>query len=354
MVESRPTLDTVAHEAGVSRMTVSNAYNRPDQLSEATRARVLEAAARLGYPGPDPVGRSLRRRRVDTIGVLITESLPYAFTDPGMVSLLRGMATGLCEAGQAMLLVPAEADYEGSMVRQALVDGFIICSMDEGDPAVRAVRDRRLPLVTVSHPRLRGVPNVGIDNRTAGMLAARHLLDLGHRRAGVVGLPTREPGDPAGVTQPLRLGLMRRVEGFRSAWAEAGLAPDMVSVVMASANTAACGAEAAGSLLGGAARRRPTAVFTVTDVLAFGVLDAAEGLGLPVPGSLSVVGFDDIDEAARRTPALTTVRQPLTEQGQTAARMVLDLVAGREVRAPRFPAELVVRGSTGPVGPRTD
>jgi DNA-binding LacI/PurR family transcriptional regulator len=91
LAESRPTLDTVAKAAGVSRMTVSNAYNRPDQLSAATRERVLAVAEALGYSGPDPAGASLRRGRVGAVGVVLTEQLAYAFTDPGLVSFMRGV-----------------------------------------------------------------------------------------------------------------------------------------------------------------------------------------------------------------------------------------------------------------------
>src|SRR4051812_32257827 len=103
MTPGRPTLDDVAAAAGVSRMTVSNAYNRPDQLSAATRERVLAVAAGLGYAGPDAAARSLRRGRAGAIGVLLTESLPYAFEDPGMVAMLRGVAAGVAEAGTGLL-----------------------------------------------------------------------------------------------------------------------------------------------------------------------------------------------------------------------------------------------------------
>src|SRR5664279_3592073 len=106
MSSGRPTLDDVAALAGVSRMTVSNAFNRPDQLSAATRLRVLESAAQLGYAGPDPAARSLRRGRAGAVGLLLTERLSYAFTDPGMVELLRGVAGALTDAGQGLLLVP--------------------------------------------------------------------------------------------------------------------------------------------------------------------------------------------------------------------------------------------------------
>ncbi len=346
MAGTRPTLDTVALAAGVSRMTVSNAYNRPDQLSAATRERVLAVAAQLGYCGPDPAARSLRRRRSGTIGVLLTEELQYAFTDPGMVSLLRGLAAGLGAAGQSMLLVPSEADDVGDVVRNALVDAFVVCSMDETDEAVAAVRLRRLPLVTVGSPKLPGVPMIGIDNARAASLAADHLLVLGHRRFGVVGLPGREPGDTANRDIPVRIGLRDRVVGFRRTVADQPRTT--IAIGHATVHTHEEGVRVATELLDVPAARRPTAVFAVTDVLALGVLEAARDLGIAVPGGLSVVGFDDIEEAHRATPALTTVSQDLQEKGRLAARMALDLIAGLKVRTPRLSAELVVRASTAP------
>jgi DNA-binding LacI/PurR family transcriptional regulator len=344
MSTERPTLDTVAEAAGVSRMTVSNAYNRPDQLSAATRERVLAVAAELGYAGPDPAARSLRRRSSATVGVLLTERLPYAFTDPGMVSLLRGLATELGAAGQSMLLVPSEAEHVGDVVRSALVDAFIVCSMDEHDEAVAAVRQRRLPVVTVGHPKLSGVPLVGIDNVRAAGLAAEHLLGLGHRRFGVLSLRSRLPGADADPDLPVRLGLRQRVDGFRAAVdARSGTS---VVVREADVHTHEEARRIADELLDDPAGRRPTAVFAVTDVLAIGALDAARGLGVDVPQSLSVVGFDDIEEARRVTPALTTISQDLEGKGRLAARVALDLVAGRAPHLPRLSAELVVRDST--------
>ncbi|MFN8159384.1 MAG: LacI family DNA-binding transcriptional regulator [Candidatus Nanopelagicales bacterium] len=342
----RPTLDTVAQAAGVSRMTVSNAYNRPDQLSAATRERVLAVAAELGYGGPDPAGRSLRRGRSSTIGVLLTERLPYAFTDPGLVSLLRGLAAELGAAGQSLLLVPSEADDVGDVVRGALVDAFIVCSMLEDDEAVQAVLQRRLPLVTVGHPRLPDVPFIGIDNARAAARVAEHLLELGHRRFGVLDLPGRDPDDTEHTDVPVRIGIRERTEGFRRAVGK--VARTSVTVVASDVHTYDEGVERARELLDVPASRRPTAVFAVTDVLALAAYDAARDLGLRIPDDLSVVGFDDIDAAARATPPLTTVSQDLEGKGRAAARAALDLVEGRPAKVPRLSAELEVRASTAP------
>ena len=346
--DGRPTLDTVAEAAGVSRMTVSNAYNRPDQLSAATRERVLAAAAALGYGGPDPAGRSLRRRQSGAVGVLMSEDLAYAFTDPGLVAFMSGLASELGAGGMAMLLLPPDADRDGALVRSAIVDAFIMCAVDLSDPAVAAVVARRLPIVSAGSPRITGVPFVGIDNRAGGALVARHLLDMGHRRFGIVTRPGRE--DPSGTWRGSapRIGLRQRVDGFTQAVREAGLPETAITVVSAEANTQEAGAHAAGSLLAGSDRSRPTAIFGVTDVLALGVLDAAKSAGRAVPDALSVAGFDDIVAASQSVPSLTTVEQSLYEQGVHAARIAIALISGKAVHSPKISAELVVRDSTAP------
>ena len=347
MTTSRPTLDTVAEAAGVSRMTVSNAYNRPDQLSAATRERVLAVAAELGYGGPDPAGRSLRRGRAGTVGVLLTENLTYAFTDPGLVQFLRGVADEMSAAGMAMLLLPADADRDGALVRSAIVDAFIVCSIWEDDPVVQAVRSRRLPFVSSGSPRLAGVPYIGIDNAAAAALAADHLLGLGHRRLGVVALPEGMPIEPSDSVVKVRRGFAQRVIGFLERVGDAGVEPESVTIVDADTNSTDAGIAAARALL--SRPKRPTAVFAVSDVLALGVLSAAAEQGIDVPRSLSVIGFDDIDEAAHSRPPLTTVAQDLREQGRSAARMALGLIEGAKVRnAPRTAHVLVRESTTAP------
>ena len=345
-------------------MTVSNAYNRPDQLSEATRARILQIAGELGYPGPDPAGRSLRRRRAGTVGVLLTERLPYAFADPGLVSFLHGVAAELGDAGHALLLLPTEGNPEHALVRNAIVDGFIVASLARDDPAVADVVSRRLPIVTWGNLRLPGSPQIGIDNARAARAAANHLLGLGHHQFGVVAfgadktaatqelpvdddaLGALEAVDVPGTYLAMRL----RVVGFLRALADAGVDPSEVTVLDAGGNSRIAGERAAARLLTDDGSTRPTAIFAVTDVLALGVLQAAKARGLDVPADLSVIGFDGIEEAARSSPPLTTVSQGLFEQGRSAARAVLGAVADEPVKVPRPVAELVVRASTAPPG----
>jgi DNA-binding LacI/PurR family transcriptional regulator len=299
---------------------------------------VLEAASRLGYSGPDPTAASLRLRRTGTIGVVLTERLPYAFADPGLVTILHGIASELSDSGTALLLVPGHAEDGQSPLRHALVDAVILCAVSPDDPAVAAARERQVPIVTVGTPRLPHVPRVGSDNRPSAAAVARHLLDRGHRRLAVLTTLTDEPG---GQVRPI---FYERVRGFSDEVRKAGAE---VAVLSAADNSRPAGRDAVVELLRHPRRERPTALFAVTDILAIGVLDAAAEAGVPVPRQLSVAGFDDIAAAASSAPPLTTVAHDLFGQGRAAARLARRLIAGESARPPRISTELIVRQSTG-------
>src|ERR671914_2265762 len=145
----RATRARVAEELGVSSMTISNAYNRPERVSETLRERIFETAERLGYAGPDPVARSLRRQKTNLVGVLYSNPLSYAFDDPAQVLFLKGLAAVTEAAGMGLVLVPgsvgSSAEERASAVMDAAVDGFIVYSVAEDDPLVEAALRRPLP-----------------------------------------------------------------------------------------------------------------------------------------------------------------------------------------------------------------
>ena len=349
----RPTMQTVAIAAGVSRMTVSNAYNRPDQLTARTRERILQLARDLGYPGPDPAAQSLRRRSTGAIAVVLTSRLTDAFTDPGLVMILHGIAGQLSDAGWALLLVPTSAAATFP-VRHAIADAFILCDLAADDPAVTDALDRHIPVVTIGHPRLPGTPTVGIDNQRSAAMAASYLLELGHRRFGLLSWQPdgAGPAGPGPQPQPRprprpRPSIPLRSAGFAGALRRGGIEPASI-VRRESANTVEAATAAMADVLALPPGQRPTAVFAVTDVLALGVLAAAHSAGIAVPAELSVVGFDNIAAAASSSPPLTTVDHPLVQLGQDAARIALAQLDGQPVRPRRLRTELLIRASTGP------
>ncbi len=345
-------LQTIAEDLGVSRATVSNAYNRPDQLSQALRTRILQRAAELGFAGPDPVARGLRRGRVGAVGVLVDQSLSYAFSDPVVVLVLDGLASELQGDGFGLLLHAASPDQaEAPLVRAAAVDGWVVTSIPAGHPAVAAAQAQGRPLVVLDQPDLPGVPRVSIDDEGGIRAAVGHLLELGHRRVTVLTPPLRDDGvtGPAGAARQDSADnqvMRRRLAAAVGRFAEAGL--PRPQVVECSANDEDAGAAGAAAALTTTAP--PTALLALSDQLALGVLRLARDRGLAVPGRLSVVGFDDTPRARSAYPALTTVAQPLRERGAALGRLLLALLAAEEVVSPPpFPTRLVVRASSGPV-----
>lgn len=338
------TLLDVARAAGVSRTTVSNAFNRPDQLSADLRARILEVAERLGYAGPNPVARVLRTGRANTIGIVFSDPLPYLFTDPVAIALLQGVAAA-CEASHTgVLILPADApEAVAARVREAVVDGFLVYCHDEDSPVIDALAVRGLPAVGVDLDGFALGPVVTIDDRRGAAAAARHLIGLGHRDLAVMALASEraisQDSRRLARFKPVR----DRLAGYRDAMVEAGLDPAGLRIVEEPENDPAAAEAVALRLL--RRRTRPTAILAMSDVLAIGVLRAALQLGLSVPEQLSVVGFDDIPMAVDLTPPLTTVRQPLVEKGRLAAAVLLGFAGSSSAS---LPTELIVRGSTAP------
>ncbi len=182
------TLQTIADALGVSRTTVSNAYNRPDQLAPELRRKVLETAMERGYAGPDPAARRLRSGRRGAIGLMFAERLSYAFTDPGVIGFLQGLTEATEAKGYELLPLPGMRGEEQEVVavRDAVVGAFCLYCMPDTHPAVAAAMSRKVPVVIVAEPRSPGVFFVGIDDERGARLAAQHVAGLGHERVGVI------------------------------------------------------------------------------------------------------------------------------------------------------------------------
>ncbi|HEX2126296.1 MAG TPA: LacI family DNA-binding transcriptional regulator [Thermoleophilaceae bacterium] len=343
-LERRPTLKDVAERAGVSIGTASNAFNRPDVLSDALRQRVLDEARTLGYGGPDPAGRRLRTGRAGALGLIFTDRLPFAFDDEAAVIFLRGVASALETTGDGLLLIPTSPTRrEGArVVRESAVDGFLVYSTPTGDPRLEAALERGLPTVVVDEPLEVPVPYIGVEDRKGARDAARHLVELGHERVAVVAFPEHALDDhtlPFDATAERLTGYR---EGLGAAW-------DPALVFTARGNRPETGRQGLRELLSVASP--PTAVLAMSDALASGVLREAAEQHLQVPGELSVIGFDDVPLAELTEPPLTTVNQPTEHKGELAARALLDAIqteARSEPRRTVLPTKLVLRGTTAP------
>lgn len=352
---TRLTLKDVAKAAGVSTAAASYAFTRPSRLSNDLRTRVLEAARRLGYPGPDPMARNLRRGRTGVVGVVTHDALPEAFKVPSTILFLQGVASGVESANMCVSLIPGSLRKMRNLqsVSQAAVDGLIVYCLDDRDSLVDAVLARNVPTVLVDSEAIESVPTVGIDSERAARTAAEHLLQLGHRRIGIIVSNPRIDAT-SGMMSAKALGsavtssdFRRRFKGYAQAFREAGVPwNDSVSAYCAEHSWNG-GNRAARALLG--LNPRPTAMLATSDQLALGAMAYMQETGLRVPADVSVVGFDDIPEARLAKPSLTTIQQPLVDKGFWAGQILVALTRREEVSSPVvLPTRLVIRESTAP------
>jgi DNA-binding LacI/PurR family transcriptional regulator len=326
----RATLASLAAELNVSRTTISNAFNRPDQLSADLRERVLATAKRLGYAGPDPVARSLRTRKAGAVGLVMAEPLTYFFSDPAARDFVAGVAQSCEELGQGLLLVavgPGRSLADGAAaVLGAGVDGFVVYSVCDDDPYLQVVLQRRLPVVVVDQPKdLSEVSRVGIDDRSAMRDLADYVLGLGHREIGLLtmrlGRDRRQGLVDAERLQSPAFDVQReRVIGVWEAMKATGLDPDSLTVVESYEHLAESGGDAAKAAL--EANPRITALLCTADILALSAMDYLRAHGIYVPGQMTVTGFDGVPEAISR--GLTTVAQPSLQKGRRAGELLLN------------------------------
>lgn len=329
------TLSSIARLAGVSAPTVSKVLNGHQGVATATRVRVEELLREHGYRRPGAVPRSP-----------LVEVVFYGMQSALAIEVLHGveqvageqrLAVGFVDVMRQMA---AGRSWPEDLLRRRPA-GVITVNLGFSGGPQSLLRAGAIPLVALDptdQPGA-GVPSVGATNWSGGLDAARHLLDLGHRRIALITGP------------PDRLAARARLDGIRAALTGAGVPPDERLTRTGRSFTVDDGLDHARELLRLPAR--PTAVICGNDLQAFGVYAAAAESGLRVPDDLSVVGFDDLEYAGWSGPPLTTVRQPFAEMGAAAARMVLALAAGEPPERTRreLQTTLVVRGSTAPPPP---
>lgn len=354
----RATLASLAAELRVSRTTISNAYNRPDQLSADLRQRIFATAKRLGYAGPDPLARSLRTRKAGAVGLVITEPLTYAFSDPAALNFVAGLAESCEDAGQGLLLVavgPGRSIDEGSnAVLSAGVDGFVVYAAADDNPYLRSVLQRHLPVVLIDQPaEVAGASRVGIDDRAAMHELADYVIGLGHRDIGLLtmrlgderaGAATARIADAARIQSSGFLVQGERIGGVRDALAAAGLSGEALTIVESADHGPSSGGIAAEVAL--AANPRITALMCTADVLALSAMDYLRARGIYVPGRMTVTGFDGIADALKR--GLTTVTQPSMEKGRRAGALLHNPPRSGLPAVEILPTDLIRGRTSGP------
>lgn len=327
MTSRRATISDVAREAAVSPSTASVVFSGKTPVSDATRQRVLDAAASLGYTGPDPRAASLRRGRSGIVGVVVGSSLNNMFLDPVQRLMMDGLAEEVAPFGAGLLLLRTSTDIENApTLLTAPVDAAVLIGCDAPLRAsLETAHLRGLPIVVIEGDAGDDVPRILLDNREAQRTAAEHLRALGHTDVAIVTLRIAAADEPAGwldAAADITIDVTReRLAGARDVY------PDAPAITTAGSSIDE--GLSAGRVLFADPARRPTAVIAQSDLLAAGVVRAAEEAGLDVPGDVSVTGFDGVRVDGLSPYELTTLVQAATDKGRAAGAAVAAMLEGR-------------------------
>lgn len=331
------TLEDIARQVGVSRSTVSRVINGSPHVSENVRDRVLKAVQATGFQ-PNAAARSLASQRSYMVGLVLPQSVSSFFTDPFFPHLTQGIAYG-CNNNDLTLSLFLAGNHEDEekilprISRRGLLDGVLVQSGQLGDWLIEQLAKSSLPTVMIGRPfDPTGINYIDVDNVSGAASAVRHLIGLGYDRIATI---TGSAGSNATTD---------RLDGYRMALQAAGreIEPDLIAEGNFSESS---GYTAMKQLL----PRRPRAVFAASDTMALGAMRAIHEAGLRVPKDIAIVGYDDLPLAAGATPALTTVRQPITKFGVRAVELLMEVIGSGATPARNIilETELVVRQSCG-------
>jgi DNA-binding LacI/PurR family transcriptional regulator len=333
-ISRRVRIADVAARADVGVGTVSRVLNGSPHVRERTRERVLEAISQTGYR-PSRLAAGLSRGTPGSVAIIV----PF-LTRPSVVARLAGVIEVLDAEGYDTIVCNVETPAQRDRQLRMFADGHraaaaVVISLRLSAAQLAELAVARMPIVVVDSA-IRGVPHTIVDDARGGRLATGHLIGLGHRRIGFIGDTGRVGGLAFSSTTD-------RLRGYRQALSQAGIPADQQLIQRGLPGSGAA-EQMALSLL--RSPGPPTAIFAASDTQAAGVLSAADVAGVPVPGGLSVIGFDDIEIAAPL--GLSTIRQPLRESGARAAARLCALLRGAPVRPLReeLPLEVVARRST--------
>ena len=350
MSTRRATISDVAREAGVSPSTASVVFSGKTFVSEATRSRVLAAAAALGYTGPDPRAASLRRGRSGIVAVVFEEHIGTAFLDPVKTQMMDGLSAAVAPLGAGLLLLRDRdpSDPEPSAAAPSLTSAPLDAAVLVGcsgllRESLETVKARGIHVVVIEGDAGDGVPRIGLDNREAQRQAASHLRALGHRRVGIVTLPARAGWERGWLDEATDITIdvtRERLAGAREVYPEGR--------AYAAAGSFIAEGHAAGRAFFADPADRPTAIIAQSDLLAAGVIRAAEEAGLRVPEDVSVTGFDGIVVDGLAPYELTTLVQPAAEKGRAAGQAIAAMLDGGEAASISFTCVFRVGNTTAP------
>jgi DNA-binding LacI/PurR family transcriptional regulator len=322
----RLTVKQISEKIGVSTATISNAFNRPDQLSVELRSRILKECEKLGYFGPNPAARSLRTGSTGVVGVMLAENMAYNFKDSCAIEFLEGVASVLDEQKKNLLLMPGRKEFYAQSSLEAIPDRYIIYGPPRDFELVKRIEAQRKPIVTVDF----SIPNhlaLNIDNHRGAKECAKKLFTHVKEDIAIIGLRLTVTDkflrlDNHAVNSYDLSVSRQRLDGYLEAAAEAGITISNDHIWSTPHSTWNEGVKAARNAL--MSTPVPKGLLCQSDQLALAALSVARELGIRVPEDLKIIGFDGIPETVRSHPTLSTVQQPSFEKGQLSAMMVLE------------------------------
>ena len=324
----------IARQAGVSKSTVSRAIHRPELVSPETRQKIYQIIESSDYVY-DAVAGDMSKKRTSVIGLTIPTIRSSIFSASTHGIQEKAQSEGYWVImGKTNYIKELELDLI-RLFRQRRAAGLILTGLEPwGEPVVRDLTDQGVPVVVIwQKANEPGINFVGFDNHRAAFTVTNYLLELKHRRVGMI----------AGMhTKIFRVS--QRLQGYKDALAKHGVTFDP-QLIVAKEYSLLDGKEAMHRLL--SLDNPPTAVFAASDALAMGALSAAKERGLNVPRDISIAGYDDIEFAAYTDPPLTTVRIPAYEMGKLAAKVLLQILrsGSQEVQQYCLETDLIIRGS---------
>lgn len=339
----KPTLKQMAGKLGVSTATVSNAFNRPSQLSRDLRERILNECIASGYAGPNAAARSLRTGRTGIVGVMLSNYLAYSFSDPVAQQFLQGLAEVFEESEYSLLVMPSRDRLKQVHGYESFVDGFIVYGPPQ-QATLEQMKTQQKSVITVDFD-IEGCTSVNIDNYAGAKACAQHALSGVAGPIAILGLRLSAANRVRAIRMDElfdeeRIITIHRLNGFLDAAKEAGISVPETRVFHVPDNTHAYGYEAAKQAL--TRSPRPSLLLCMSDRIALAAIQAARHLNLRVPADIKITGFDDIPEAETHHPSLTTVHQQSTDKGRIAA----EIFQGKRVdESIVLPTELIIRDS---------
>ncbi|MFD0694455.1 LacI family DNA-binding transcriptional regulator [Paenibacillus sp. GCM10027628] len=335
----KATIYDVAKEAGVSIATVSNAINGKGKISQKRREEILKVMERLQYQ-PSLIASALMGKKTFTLGLLIPD-----ISNPFFAEIARAIEDQAHQNGYSVIMCSTDNKDERveryiTLLEQKSVDGIIIGTGIENMEILSLLQNKSIPIAMIAREASAlAVDTVVADDFVGGMLAAEHLISLGHRRVAI-------------LAENLKVSSSReRIRGFKQGMHDAGISFSDDNIIICEYKVEE-GKRGIQELLGRSSAEHPTAIFCCNDLLAIGALQGAKELGLRVPKALSIVGFDNTILATVTDPPLTTVSQPMEQMGKLVFNLLIDNLEKKDGIKQRIVLrpELIIRQSTMPLG----